>query len=158
MPGNGANICASICSGLDRAVAISLCSLAISRARSRANLRCLPWANQQPIQPTKMPMKAPTKNNSHKGRSIETAGVAWLNGSNESCVHRRLAIAKPMTTIKIGTPINQRKMRRKCQALSFRRRRSSFPVLKNGTRFSVTSTASPVRGLRPRRALRFCWP
>ena len=35
------------------------------------------------------------------------------------------------------------------QPLVLSRSRSSLPVLKKGTRFSFTSTASPVRGLRP---------
>ena len=34
------------------------------------------------------------------------------------------------------------------------RSRNSLPVLKNGRAFSSTGTGSPVRGLRPRRALR----
>src|SRR5690606_8227459 len=36
-----------------------------------------------------------------------------------------------------------------------RRSRSSLPVLKKGTHFSSTKTASPVRGLRPEREGRF---
>ena len=41
-----------------------------------------------------------------------------------------------------------------CARAWFSRSRSSFPVLKNGTCFSATSTLSPVRGLRPTRASR----
>ena len=98
--------------GCDLLFSISFCNKAISRPRSRANLRCLLWPSQQLVQPTKIPIKTPNTNNAQSGMLIERTGVSDVKGSRESLVHCRFAIAKAMTRMATGRPRTHRKMRR----------------------------------------------
>ena len=96
----------------------------------------------------------PQKNSAQSGMSMAAKGASREKGSNETVIHCRLAMAKDTTIMAMGRPMVQlQNPLQHHSVLPFSRSRNSLPVLKNGTRLASTSTAPPVRGLRPVRAL-----